>query len=406
MQLRLNQSSQGPLRGIRVLDLSNVVSGPLCGQILGDLGADVIKVEAITGDLSRRLGPPFVDGLTPLYLQCNRNKRALVVDLKQPAGQQLVQHLAREVDVVLENFRPDVSERLGIGYEQLSLENPGLVYLSINGFGPDGPYRDLPAYDSVIQGLGGFMHTQGSPESGPGLVKSLVADKATALTAAYSVLAALLARERADDGQDTKTGQKIDIPMLDAYAAFMLPDIIGADSFPDTEPPDMPKVDVHRVYPTRDGHVVMMIVEDHQFHGICRALEREDLIDDPRTESLLARIMNFAEVTDILASECVRWTTSDLVRKAREHDVPLAPANDLEGFFADEQVRHNKSYIDSEDKGAGTLRMLRSPPRFSATPTSLNRHPPRLGEQTDEILAEAGYSPEAIAEFKRKGVIG
>jgi len=195
------------------------------------------------------------------------------------------------------------------------------------------------------------------------------------------------------------------VPMLDAYAAFMLPDVMGAESFPDTQAPTTPDIDVHRAYATRDGYVVMMIVEDYQFHGICRALEREDLIADPRTESLLARMMNFPEVMEILASECARWTTAELVTKARENGVPLAPANDLKDFFNDEQVQHNGSYFDSVDAGAGKLRMLRSPPRFSATPTSINRHPPRLGEQTTEILRENGYPEHTISELRKRGII-
>ena len=219
MDIEIGGSARGPMAGIRVIDFSTVVSGPLCSQILGDLGADVIKVEAPRGDSSRMMGFPFRGGLSTLFTQFNRNKRALSINLKLPAGIEVARRLARSADVVLENYRPGVADRLGIGYDALSAENAGLVYVAISGFGPTGPYADLPAYDTVIQGLSGFMQVQGD-EHDPKLVRGIAADKTTGITAAYATLAALLGRER-NGGQ----GQRVEIPMLDAYAAFALPDV-------------------------------------------------------------------------------------------------------------------------------------------------------------------------------------
>ncbi len=228
MDVRIGEAPRGPLAGVRVLDLSTVVSGPMCAQIMGDLGADVIKLEPIHGDTTRRLGPPFKAQLTPLFANCNRNKRSIAIDLKTAEGQTLARSLALETDVLVENYRPDVADRLGLSYDSLAKDNPKLIYVSISGFGPEGPYRDLPAYDTVLQGLVGFMPFQGR-DKGPQLVKSIVADKSTALTAAYSVMAALFARERGAGGQH------LVVPMLDAYAAFMLPDLMSGETFPPAE---------------------------------------------------------------------------------------------------------------------------------------------------------------------------
>jgi crotonobetainyl-CoA:carnitine CoA-transferase CaiB-like acyl-CoA transferase len=399
MQVRKGEKSTGPLAGIRVVDLSNVVSGPLCTQVLGDLGADVIKVEALGGDLSRRLGPPFVDGLTPLYAHCNRNKRAIAVDLKSERGVEIVRRLAREADVVLENYRPGVADRLGLGAEELRRANPKLIYVSLNGFGGEGPYRDFPAYDNVIQGLVGFAKVQGGRKGPPALVKNLVADKASALTAVYAVLAGLFARERGDG-----RGQRIEVPMLDAFAAFMLVDVLRDDTFPSAESFPLPDLEVHRAWETADGHVVMMIIEDHQFQAMCRALDREDLIDDPRCANLIQRVLNAEELFRITAEECRKWKTAELVERARRFGAPVATCNGLPEFLADPQVAANQTVFETADR-AGPIRMLRNPVRFEETPTDVRQTPPRLGEHSDEILREVGYTEEEIEALRSGGSV-
>jgi crotonobetainyl-CoA:carnitine CoA-transferase CaiB-like acyl-CoA transferase len=401
MKVEIGAAPRGPLAGVRVLDFTTVVSGPLCTQVLGDLGAEVVKVEAPRGDSARRMGPPFRAGLGPVWVQFNRNKRAIVVDLQQPDGVAVVRRIAARADAVVENFRPGVADRLGIGYVALSAENPRLVYAAISGYGPDGPYADQPAYDTVIQGLTGFMHFQGTPDE-PALVRGIAADKASGLSAASAVIAALFARER------TGRGQRVDVPMLDAYAAFALPDVLGPESFsPVEEQPAgmLTATNIHRTWKTADGHVVMMIVEDAQFRAICRALDREELERDPRFDGLLSRLGNGVALYALLEVELAKWTTAELVERARRFGAPLAPVNGVREFMADPQARANRTVFEVEDPRAGTLRQIAHPARYSETPATLRRLPPQRGEHTDEVLAELGYSEAEIRALRERGTV-
>jgi crotonobetainyl-CoA:carnitine CoA-transferase CaiB-like acyl-CoA transferase len=401
MQVELGAAPRGPLAGIRVLDFTTVVSGPLCTQVLGDLGADVVKVEAPRGDSARRMGPPFRGGHSPVWAQFNRNKRAIVIDLQQPAGVAVARRIAARVDVVVENFRPGVADRLGVGHAELAAGNPRLVYAAISGYGPEGPYAQYPAYDTVIQGLTGFMHFQGTPEA-PALVRGIAADKATGFAAASAVIAALFVRER------TGRGQRIDVPMLDAYAAFALPDVLGPESFhPVEEQPAgmLTAANIHRTWKTADGHVVMMIVEDAQFSAICRALDRADLERDPRFDGLLARLGNGVALYGLLEVELAKWSTAELVDRARRFGAPLAPVNGVREFMADPQARANRTVFEVEDPRAGTLRQLAHPARYAETPATLRRLPPQRGEHTDEVLGEAGYAEAEIRALRESGVI-
>jgi crotonobetainyl-CoA:carnitine CoA-transferase CaiB-like acyl-CoA transferase len=401
MKVELGGNPEGPLSGIHVVDFSTVVSGPLCAQILGDLGADVIKVETPRGDTTRMMGP-FRGALGAVFSQVNRNKRSVTVDLKKPEGLEVAQRLAKRADIVIENFRPGVMERLGIGYETLAAANPGLVYVAISGFGPEGPYSTLPAYDTVIQGLSGFMQIQGEADD-PKLVRGIAADKTSGLTAAYAAIAALFARER-NGGR----GQRVDIPMLDAYAAFALPDSLAEEAFVPVEeraPGAMRIQDVHRTWKTADGHVVMMIIEDSQFHGICRAVDRTDLIDDPRCENFIVRLTHMVELFEILAEEVAKWPTAELVERARRFGAPLAPAHSIREFIEDPQTQANGTIFEVEHESEGTLRQLRNPARFSQTPTSLRRLPPLASEHTDEVLRELGYDDEQIGKMREQNSI-
>ncbi|MDG2304359.1 MAG: CoA transferase [Candidatus Binatia bacterium] len=400
MKISLDEgdAATGPLAGVRVLDLSGVVSGPLCGQVLGDLGADVIKVEAPTGDATRRLGMPDESGFTGWYLNFNRNKRGIGVNLKTEGGVEVVRRMAKEVDVVLENFRPGVADRLGVGYDALVADHPGLIYVAISGFGPDGPYRDRPAYDSVIQGYAGFMPTQGG-DGEPTLVRSIAADKVSGMTATYAILAALYAREK-NGGR----GQRIDIPMLDSWIAYILPDIFLDRAYADRPEPG-PAPNIHRTWATKDGHVVMMLIEDHQFHAMCRVLDREDLITDPRCVTIIDRFMNAETLFPEIEGEIAKWTTHELVDRANEFGAPLAPANGIPEMMADPQAIHSKIVVEVDHESAGRFRYLRSPARFSDTPTAFRAHPPKLGEHNEQVLREIGYSAEEIAALREAGAI-
>jgi len=394
-------AAAGPCAGLTVLDFSTVISGPMCTMVLGDLGAEVIKIEAPRGDSTRQMGPPFTGGLSAMFAQFNRNKRSLVVDLKREDGVAVARRLAERADVVVHNFRPGVAERLGIDFASLSARNPRLVYLAISGFGAAGPYVQLPAYDTVIQGLTGHMPIQGAGKE-PQLIRSLVADKSTALTGVYAVLAALLARER-----NGGAGSMIDVAMLDAFAAFILPDALLQETFlPSEQWRGLPDLSiVHRTWQSADGHVVIMIVEDWQFQALCRMLGRVDLIDDERFATLRVRVGKLDELYAILETEIRKWPTAVLVERARAAGAPLTAANTLRDFLGDPQVAVNQTVFEADHPTAGRVRYLRNPVRSDGMQPSLRRHPPRLGEHTDEVLREFGYETADIGLLRSSGTV-
>ncbi|MCZ6831592.1 MAG: CoA transferase [Gammaproteobacteria bacterium] len=403
MKIASPEEQIGPCAGFTVLDFSSMVSGPLCGQNLGDLGADVIKIESLSGDTARWLGPPERAGLNGFFTQHNRNKRAIALDLKSEQGREIAQELARRADVVIENFRPGVADRLGIGYEQLKQDNPGLVYVSISGFGPDGPYANQPVYDLMIQGMSGMMPIQGG-DGPPQMFKSVIADKNAAITAASCTLAALLARER-DSGQGRGLGQHVQVPMLNAYAQLTMPDNMTTESFQPKPEFEGTIPDMFRVWECSDGHLVGMVILDKQYQGLCDCLGREDLAQDERFVEMGARMQNNHALNEILAEEFRKWACQELLQKLREHQVPFAPVYDVQDFMADPQVAHNRTVFDAEDPQGGTTRYIRHPGVYEKTPATLRRHPPRHGEHTDEILLEAGFSAEQVAGWREAGVI-
>jgi crotonobetainyl-CoA:carnitine CoA-transferase CaiB-like acyl-CoA transferase len=404
MDVKLSGSPDGPLKGIRVIDITSMITGPLCAQQLGDLGADVIKIEPTHGEISRWMAPPQKAGLTGYYAQMNRNKRSLALDLKNPEGIAIIKQLAASADVLVENFRAGVCDRLGIGYDALRALNDRLIYVAITGFGPTGPYADRPAYDPIAQGLVGMMHIQGKPFGGkPQLIQSAVVDKTTATTAAGVALAALYARDRPGG---TGKGQRVDVPMIDAWAANSLADMIAVDSFMPNTMQDPAPLAVLRTFETTDGFVVGMALQDNHFQGLCQALDCPELLDRPGMRSMGERVNDFGPWLDAIGEVMKRFSTQELLSRLNAKGVPFGPVKTIREFAEDPQARHNRTIFDAEHPEAGTMRYVRYPGHLSATPASLHRHPPRLGEHSAEVLREAGYSDAAIDRFIADNVVG
>ena len=403
MDVRLSDSPQGPLKGIRIIDITTMITGPLCSQQLGDLGADVIKIEPLHGEVSRWLVPPHKAGLSGFYSQLNRNKRSLAVDLKKPEGVAVIHKLAETADILVENFRGGVPDRLGIGYEDLRPLNERLIYVSITGFGPSGPYSHQPAYDPIAQGLVGMMPMQGQPFGGkPQLIQSAIVDKTTATTAAGVALAALYAR---DGLNGSGKGQRVDVPMIDAYAANSLPDALAVDSFMPSDLPDPKPLAVLRTYETLDGYVVGMALQDNHFKGLCEALECTELLEREGMRNVGERISDFGPWLDAIEAEIRKWRTDELLERFNLHGVPFGKVKTVREFAEDPQARHNRTIFDVEHPAAGTMRYVRYPGHLSDTPACLHRHPPTLGEHNTEVLRESGYSDEAIESLRDSGII-
>ena len=376
-----------------------MVSGPLAGQNLGDLGADVIKVENMMGDTARWTGPPERGGINGFFAQFNRNKRAISVDMKTDEGIAIVRKLALAADVIVCNYRPGVAERLGFGYDSLREENPGLVFVSVSGFGPDGPYSEQPVYDLVTQGMSGILPLQGL-DGPPQMLRSVMADKTTAITAASAALAALLARER-NGGK----GQHVQVPMVNAYAQLTLPDVMTHETF-QPKPEGEPSIpNIFHVWTCADGYLVGMPIEDKQYANLCKALGRDDLAEDPRFKSIAVRLGNTAQMIELIDAELSKWAWRDALAALKAHDVPFAPVYNLDDFMSDPQVQHNRTVFDAQDPHGGTTRYVRHPADYPDSPATLRRHPPRYGEHTAEILAEAGYSEPEVNALRKAQVI-
>ena len=404
MDVQLSHLPQGPLKGIRVIDITSMITGPLCSQQLGDLGADVIKIEPTHGEVARWMAPPQKAGLTGFYTQMNRNKRSLTVDLKNPEGIAIIKKLVESADILVENFRGGVPDRLGIGYEDLRLINDKLIFVSITGFGPTGPYSHKPAYDPLAQGLVGMMHIQGMPFGGkPQLIQSAIVDKTTATTAAGVAIAALYARDRPGG---TGKGQRVDVPMIDAWAANSLADMMPVDSFMPNDMQDPVPLAVLRTFETSDGFVVGMALQDNHFQNFCTALECTELLEREGMRNVGERISDFEPWLDAIGEVMKRFTTEDLLSKLDASGVPFGPVKTVREFAEDPQAKHNRTIFDVEHTEAGTLRYVRYPGHLSETPAAIYRHPPRLGEHTKEVLHEAGYSPAEIERFVQENIVG
>jgi crotonobetainyl-CoA:carnitine CoA-transferase CaiB-like acyl-CoA transferase len=392
----------GPLSGTRIIDLTAMLSGPWATMILGDQGADVIKVEPPgRGDHTRALGNRR-GGLPANFVNINRSKRSVTIDLKKPEGRDLLLRLARTADVVVQNFRPGVVERLGIAEPDLRAHNPKLVYVSISGFGESGPYAAKPAYDPVIQALTGLTTVQaGSDAARPRLIRTVLPDKLTGITAAQAITAALLARER------TGTGQHVRLSMLDAVLSFLWASDMGAQTWLD-DPPDNQRAAsfIDLIYETADGHMTVAVMTDKEWAGLARAVGKPELIDDARFRTPELRDRNVDERLALTQELLRARTTAEWLDVLEREGVPCAPALTRSEVVGHPQVAASETLFESVHPAAGRLRQTRPPARFAATPAGVRRGAPLLGEHTDEVLAELGLSGPEIARLRAAGVIG
>ncbi|MFT4615455.1 MAG: crotonobetainyl-CoA:carnitine CoA-transferase CaiB-like acyl-CoA transferase [Bacteroidia bacterium] len=404
MDIRLSEAPQGPLKNIKVVDITAMITGPLCGQHLGDLGADVIKIEPTHGEVARWMSPPQKAGLSGFYAQQNRNKRSIAIDLKTPEGIAIVKKLVAEADLLVENFRHGVADRLGLGYEDLKAINPRLIYLAITGFGPTGPYADRPVYDPIAQGLVGGCFIQGMAFGGrPQLIQSAIVDKTTAHVAAGVALSALYAR---DCNGGTGKGQRVDVPMIDAWAACSLSDMMPVDTFVPNDMPDPEPLAVLRTFATLDGYVVGMALQDNHFQGFCQALDCPQLLERAGMRNVGERISDFGPWLDAIGEVMKNFTSADLLARLDAAGVPFGPVKTVREFAEDPQAKNNRTVFDAEHPDAGTMRYIRYPGHLSETPAALHRHPPRLGEHSEEVLREAGFADAEIERLISDGVVG
>ena len=403
----MSGKTAGALSGIRVVDLTSVVFGPYATQTLGDMGADVIKVEAPEGDVLRGVTPTRTDGMGVVFMNINRNKRSVVLDLKQTAHRAALDRIVATADVFIHSIRPKAAERLGITYERLKTVNERLIHCTAVGFASDGPYADAPAYDDIIQGLSGTADLnrrqraavdEVRPGEGgaiaPTFVPGAVADKTAGLIVAQGILAALFHRER------TGEGQAIEIPMFEAMTSFtLLEHLYGAVHQPDGAPfgynrslaPD------RRPFPTRDGYIVMMPFTTRHWRSFFAAIGRDDLVEAPLVNDPNVRSPRIAELYALIAAATPSRTTAEWLEAMRVADVPAMPVNRLEDLTSDPHLAATGFFVDSDHPTEGRVRTTAPPIRFSATPASATRRPvPKLGADTREVLGEAGLSEAEI----------
>jgi crotonobetainyl-CoA:carnitine CoA-transferase CaiB-like acyl-CoA transferase len=383
----------GPLDGIRVIDLTTVVSGPVCTMLLADQGADVIKVEPPGGDIARRTGSD--SEFSAMFISSNRGKRSIVLDLKQPAACEAVRRLIAGADVLVQNFRPGAMERLGLDEPAMRALNPRLVYLSISGVGETGPYVKKRVYDPVIQSLSGLADVQADQTTGrPGMIRTIVADKTTAVHAAQAVCAALVARAR------TGEGQHIRLSMLDTMVAFLWPEamtqytVVGRENAPLPAPrPDL-------IFWTLDGYITVGALSDSEWRGLCAVVNRPEWIDDPRFRTTSARSINAAERLTLVGEILASGQSQDWLDRLDAADVPCAPVLRRAEVIDNAQVINNALIELLEQPAIGTVRQPRPAARFDRTPARIGGPAPRLGEHTEAILAEIGYSDQETEVLK------
>ena len=393
-----------PLSGYRVLDLSRILAGPYCTMILGDQGADVIKVERPgTGDDTRSWGPPFAGGESAYYLCCNRNKRSITVDLKSDRGVEIVRELAGTADVLVENFTPGLMKRFGLDYETLREHNPRLVYCSITAYGQDGPYRDRPGYDMVLSAVGGLMWITGERDGDPCKVGVAITDVLTGVYASGAITAALLWRERSG------RGQWIDCSLLDAQVSALAN--IGSNYLVAGKEATRwgtahESIIPYQVFRAKDRPIAVAVANDKLWGNFCKMVGREEWISDTRFDSNPNRVANRELLLPLIAEILAGKSCDEWMERFVEWAIPAGPVNNMEHLFSDPQVAHRGMIAEMEHPTIGNLRLAGIPMKYSYTPGVIRRPPPLLGEHTDEVLSEVlGYPPQEIEALKKQETV-
>lgn len=389
----------GPLAGIRIVDLSQVVSGPMAAVMLADQGAEVIKVETPAGDSVRSMGPKKGDR-SAMFIAVNRGKRSIVLDLKTEGGRAVLERLVGWADVLIENFRPGTMERLGLGYDRCAEINPRLIFASITGFGQDGPYKNIRVYDPVVQAVSGMAASQLDLNGKPSLVRTIVADKVTALTMAQAITAALFHRER------TGQGQRVDVAMLDAALAFNWPEGMYNHSFEDEPPPEFPEYgSLSRLWKAADGQVAIGMMQDIEFVALARAVGLNDLAEDERLRSMGGRMKHQKEWAPRMTAAIAERSVDELMAGFIREGAVGGRVNTAATVTDDPQVRHNGTVVSIDHGADGRVRAARPPARFAASPAEPGGPAPRLGEHGAAILADLGLGADEVAALLAAGAV-
>lgn len=392
----------GPLKGVKVIDMSTVLMGPYATQMLGDYGADVIKVEPPEGDVTRQIGPMRGAGMGPMFLNANRNKRSICLDLKKDGGRAVLLKLIADADVLVYNVRPQAMQRLKLGYDAVSAINPRIVYAGVFGFGQDGSYAAKPAYDDLIQGGSGLSYLMARGGDGtPRYVPNAVVDRVVGLAAVGAILASIVHRDR------TGQGQRVDIPMFETMAGFVLGDHLGGLTF---EPPldqggyarQMSRE--RKPYRTKDGYISVIVYNDKQWQNFFKATGRADLAADPRFASISSRLANVDFVYTELGRIFLTRTTDEWIKVLEEADVPSMPMHDLQGVVDDPHLASANFFSIVDHPSEGKIRNMRPAATWSETPVEISHLAPRHGEHSAEILRGAGFDDNEIAQLIKDGI--
>ncbi|WP_149535670.1 CaiB/BaiF CoA transferase family protein [Siccirubricoccus phaeus] len=396
----------GPLAGLRVLDLTRVLAGPTCTQMLGDLGAEVIKIERPeAGDDTRGFAPPFVPKTkeSAYFVGVNRNKKSVTLDIAKPEGQAVILKLLESCDILVENFKVGALAKYGLGYEQLAAKFPRLIYCSITGFGQTGPYAPRPGYDALIQAMGGVMSLTGEPKGSPQKVGVPVADLFAGLYGCIGILAAVNHRHA------TGEGQQIDIGMLDTHVAWLANqgmNYLATGENPPRLGNQHPNIAPYQEFPTKDGYIILAVGNDPTFERFCKAFGQEHLLSDPRFASNPVRVQNRDLVTETLTPVMKSKTTAEWITALEAQKIGCGPINTLKDVFADPHVQARNMVVDMPHASGETVQVIANPVKLSRTPPSYRSAAPVLGQHTQEVLGEVlGMSEAEIAGLKEKGIL-